>query len=33
MKTKLYKCYIGRYGDNWITEDGEIGFPPPGDTN
>jgi hypothetical protein len=22
---------LGRCGDNWVTEDGEIGLPPPGD--
>jgi hypothetical protein len=32
MKKKLAKIYLGRREHNWVIEDVEIGFPPPGDT-
>jgi hypothetical protein len=33
MEMKLTIAYLSKYGDNWITEDVEIGFPPPGDAS
>jgi hypothetical protein len=32
MKRNLAVRYRGRFGEKLFTEDGEIGFPPPGDT-
>jgi hypothetical protein len=29
----LEDTYLGRYGDNWVMEDAENGFSPPGDTS
>jgi hypothetical protein len=31
-KQNLASIYLGRCGDNWVTEDTEIGLPYPGDT-
>jgi hypothetical protein len=31
-KQNWASSYLGRCGDNWVTEDIEIGIPPPGDT-
>jgi hypothetical protein len=28
----MASTYLSRRGDNWVTEDAEIGFAPPGDT-
>jgi hypothetical protein len=32
-KLNLTSTFLGRCGDNWVTEDTEIGFSPPGDTD
>lgn len=33
MEMELTTAYISKYGDNWITEDVEIGFPSYGDAS